>query len=273
MSEHLKKIQQDVDLMNKSFDEGIVDEPVVTEEPTTEEPKTEPPATSAPDEFKTEALRTDAPETEAPKTEAPTTDMPDDRDQVIEDLRAKLAEKDTTPPVPKTKPPTTEAPVTFEEQDFTKDFDLENLTDDAKELNKLLNTVYQKAVTDTRKAPGPNLQSIPEMVVAATNLQKVTDAFYNENKDLKPFKKVVATVFDDLVTKDPDKKFSELIKDVAPEVRKRLELPDQVKKTDKGKLPRLPRKKGKPGRPKDKLDSTPLQIELEEMNVTLEGGN
>lgn len=263
MNEHLKKIQQDVDLMNKSFDEGTVDEPVVTEAPTTDEPKTDPPTTDAPGD-----VVTDAPETKAPKTEAPTTDAPDDRDQVIEDLRAKLAEKDT-PVVPKTKAPTTEAPVTFEEQDFTKDFNLENLTDDAKELNKLLNTVYQKAVTDTRGTPEIDLQSIPDMVVLATSLQKVTEAFYEENKDLEPFKKVVANVFDDLVAKNPDKKFGEIIEGVAPEVRKRLELPDHVKKVDKGKPPKLPRKKGKSGQPKDKSDSIPLQDELDEMNVTL----
>jgi hypothetical protein len=269
MNEHLKKIQQDVDLMNKSFDEGIVDEPVVTDAPktdppTTDEPKTDPPTTDAPDEFKT-----DAPETKAPETKAPTTDAPDDRDQVIADLRAKLAEKDA-PVVPKTKAPTTEAPVTFETQDFLKDLDVENLTDNTEEFNKLLNAVYQKAVTDTRSVPGIDLQSIPDMVMVATNLQKVTESFYAENKDLKPFKKIVATVFDDLVAKDSNKTFGEIIKDVAPEVRKRLELPDQVKKPlDKGKSPKLPRKKGKPGRSQDKPVLHPLRTELEEMNETL----
>lgn len=268
MNEHLKKIQQDVDLMNKSFDEGIVDELVVTAAPTTEEPAADPPTTDEPEKFKTEAPKTGAPETKAPKTEAPTTDAPDDRDQVIKDLRTKLAEKETST-APKTKAPTTDAPVTFEDQDFLKDVDLENLTDDAEKLNKLLNAVYQKAVTDTRSAPGIDLQSIPDMVMVATNLQKVTESFYAENEDLKPFKKVVANVFDDLVAKDPNKTFGDVVNEIAPEVRKRLELPDQVKKLDKGKPPKLPRKKGKPGRSQDKSILNPLQTELEEMNETL----
>jgi hypothetical protein len=62
------------------------------------------------------------------------------------------------------------------------------------------------------------------------------------------------------------------MKDVAPEVRKRLELPET--KVVKGESkesppPKLPTKGSRSGRPQDKPSPDPLQTELEEMNKTL----
>lgn len=269
MNEHLKRIQTDVDLMNKTFS----GKPVATEPPApgtdppsefkTDAPKTDPPATESPAEFKT-----GVPSTDAPKTEAPTTNAPDDRDQIIEDLRAKLADNDKAS---KTQAPTTEAPLVFEDQDFIGDLDVEDVTKDSKELNKLLNTVYQKGITDTRGMVGTQIsQSIPSMITMVSNLQKATENFYEDNKDLEPFKKVVATVFDDLVAENPNKSYSDLMADVAPEARKRLELPmPQKKVVDKGKPPKLPRKKGKPGRTDEKPPLDPMQKDIDEMNENL----
>ena len=263
MNENLKRIQKDVDNMNRSFsgEEITTDPPVIrTDPPTTDAPdiKTEPPSTDEPDEFKT-----DAPETSAPKTEVPTTDAPDDRDQIITDLRKKLADKDEAP---KTKAPTTTAPLTFEDQDFIGDLDIE----DSSDLNKILNTVYQKGVTDTRGMVGEQATSIPDIVNLVTTLQKATEIFYDENKDLAPFKKVVSTVFEDLVAKNPNKPYTDLMADVAPEARKRLELPPLQKKTvDKGKSPKLPRKKGKSGKTEHKPTLDPMQTDIDEMNKDL----
>lgn len=266
MDEHLKKIREDVDLMNKSFDEGVVNEPVATDPPV-DDVKTDPPTT---DESKTEPPSTDPPEdefkTDPPKTDAPTTDAPDDRDQIIEDLRAKLAEKDAS--APKTTAPTTDAPLTFEEHDFLKDIDIEDVVSDPKKLNELLNVAYQKAVTDTRELGTP-MPDISATVAAVVSLQKSADVFYNENEDLKPFKKVVATVFDDLIAENSDRTYAEVMAEVAPEVRKRLELPKPTKKSDKSTPPRLPRKKAKSGRTEHKSKPDPLQSELAEMDEAL----
>jgi len=263
MDENLKRIQKDVDEMNKTFSgEEITTDPPVPETDApidlVDEVKTEPPSTDEPEEFKT-----DAPETSAPKTDAPTTDAPDDRDQIISDLRAKLADKGEAP---KTQAPTTTAPLTFEDQDFVGDLDIE----DSSDLNKILNAVYQKGITDTRGIVGKQATSIPNIVTMVSNLQKATETFYNENKDLVPFKKVVATVFEDLVAENPNKPYSDLMKDVAPEARNRLELPPIQKKTvDKGKPPKLPRKKGKSGKTKDKPTLDPMQADIDEMNKDL----
>lgn len=265
--EMFKKTQEEIELMNKPFSMGAVEtDSPETDAPTTDIPndETDAPSTDAPVE--TNAPNTEAPGTAAPKTEAPTTDAPDDRDQIIADLRTKLNEKDVT-----TKTPTTKAPMVFEEQNFLKDLDLEDVTRDPKEFNKLLNSIYQKAVTDTQKTVSTEVtQSIPDMINVVSNLQKATDDFYNKNKDLEPFKKVVAHVFDDLITANPNKSYAKVMLDVAQETRKRLELPKPTnKKVDKGTPPRLPSKKKKPGRTDHKPKPSSLEEGIDAMNTSL----
>lgn len=275
MNERLKEIQQEVDLMNKSFnfDSG-------TEAPSTEAPATEVPPEPGPTEApSTESASTEAPSTESASTEAPSTEMPiteaptDDKDKIIEELRAKLAEKESKETT-STKAPTTEAPLQLDEQDFVGDLDLDYISD-PKELNKIFNRIYQKAVEDTRKVLGEGvLRSIPDIVrtniATVTNLQRASEQFYEENPDLTPFKKVVASVFEEMASENPDKSYDQLMKEIAPEVRKRLELYKKAAQpTDKSNPPRLPRKKGKPGRAQEKPKTDPLQAELEAMNKTL----
>lgn len=254
-----KKMQEELDMMNKPFSMGSVE----TDAPIDPGVKTEPPTTEEPS-VETEPPKTEVPETTAPKTEAPTTEVSDDKDQIIADLRDKLNEKKIT-----TKAPTTIAPV--EEQNFLKDLDLEEVTGDPKEFNKLLNSIYQRAVTDTQKRVGTDVtQSIPNMVSMVSNLQKATDDFYGSNKDLEPFKKVVAHVFDDLVTANPEKPYADVMLDVAQETRKRLDLPKPTnKKVDKGIPPRLPGKKKAPGRINNKPKLSSLEEGIDEMNKSI----
>ena len=264
MNDRLKEIQHDVDEMNKSFSDGLAEEPIVTEEPTTDEPviddpKTDPPATEEPELESKE---------EEPKTSAPTTEQPDDRDQVITDLRARLEEKET----PASKPPTTEAPFVFKDHDFLGDTDIEDITNDPDKFNKLMNKIYQQAVTDTRseiKVSTPEL--VRSNMEVFTEIKEATDKFYEANEDLAQFRRVVSAVFDDLRIKTPNKQYSELLNDVATESRIRIGLqkPTENKSLDKGKPPKLPRKKGKSGKPQDKPNITPIESEIGEMNETL----
>lgn len=267
MNDRLKEIQSDVDEMNKSISEGLAEEPIVTDEPTTDapvidDPKTDPPATEEP-KLKSKE--------EEPKTSAPTTEAPaesDEKDQVIADLRTRLEEKET----PKSKPPTTEAPVVFKDHDFLGETDIEDITSDPAELNKLMNKIYQQAVKDTRSEITVRT---PELVRSNmevfTEIKEATDKFYEANEDLGQFRRVVSAVFDDLRIKAPDKKYDELLNDVATESRIRLGLqkPTENKSLDKGKPPKLPRKKGKSGKPQDKPNITPIESEIGMMNETL----
>jgi len=191
---------------------------------------------------------------------------PDERDQTIADLRAKLAEKE----VPR-EPEKKEPPKPPEEQDFLGEVDLDELTRDPKEFNKVLNKIYQRAVVDTRSSVVETLPDIVKANIQIMNELKTTsERFYEENKDLQPFKKVVGVVFDELASANPTKNYNDLIKEVAPEVRKRLDLKKEVKEEKKEKVepPRLPQKGGRTGK-SDKPTLEPLQAELEEMSKIL----
>lgn len=271
----MSEIADMVAMMNKSIDrsagiEVSTDAPG-TDAPSTELPGTELPGTDAPStDEPVEDFETDPPSTEAPSTESPP--EPDEKDKAIEELRAEIERLKA----PKTSAPSTEAPMQVGEHDFLKDEDFDELTSSPEEFNKLLNKIYKQAVEDTQKALSEKFNSsIPEMVKTnlstMTNLQKTRDQFYENNPDLKPFQKAVATVFEELAEKNPNKTYEEVLKDVASESRKRLGL--DKKKPEKGdgdrKPPRLPKKKSKPGKPAEPGNENPLQSELEEMNKTL----
>lgn len=262
--EHLRKIQKDVDEMNKAFSFEIP-----------KDAKTDPPATDAPMDDKTDPPSTDPPKefrTDAPKTEPPSTDQPEDKDETIRKLREKLAEgdKETAPKTkaPSTKPPTTDAPI--QDIDFVGDLDLEDISENKEEMNKLLNKIYQEAAKTKGKDRTPDIMAaIPNIITAVTTLQKATETFYKDNPDLEPFKKVVGITFEELVEKNPGKNYDELINDVAPLVRQKLELPEPKKKKGKEAPPRLPRRKGQSGRIDTNNEPTSTQSQIEEMNKSL----
>ena len=198
--------------------------------------------------------------------------VPDEKDKIIEDLRRKLDEKEEKKvEVKEVK----EEPLTFEAQDFIGDLDLDDLTRDKESFNKLLNSIYTKAVEDARKLTSEKvLLSIPDIVKNNINLlsalREASDKFYNDNKDLVPFKKVVATVFEEIAAENPDKKYNELMSLVGPEARKRLELHKKAVEPLDKKPPNLPQKKGSSGKPdSEKPNTSPLQDEIDAMNKTM----
>lgn len=253
-------MEEELNLMNKSFNEGLQ---------STEAPNTNAPSTNVPS---TEAPGTEPPSTDAPVTETPTTEVPaeDERDAEIAELRRKLAEKEK----PTTSAPTTSAPPIFDEQDFLGDIDIEDITSDSKELNKLLNKVYQKAFSDARKSTSESvLRNIPDIVrqniTKISELQDVSENFYKDNADLKPFNKVVAAVFEDIASKNPGKTYKEILPEVEKETRERLNLKKKASQSGNSSPPRLPRKKGPSVRTTEKPNLSPLESEIEEMNKTI----
>jgi len=84
----------------------------------------------------------------------------------------------------------------------------------------LLNSVYTQGIEYARKITS----EIPEMVRTnisiVEDLRKTSEKFYDDNKDLAPFKRVVASVFEELASKNPDKKYQDILNDVATESRK-----------------------------------------------------
>ena len=209
--------------------------------------------------------------------------VPDARDQAIADLRKEIEDlkgKKVEPPV--VEKPVVEEPLTLEEQDFIGDLDLDEVVRDKEAFNKLLNTIYTKGIGESRKLTSEKvLLAIPDIVkhniTLLTALKETSEQFYKDNPDLAPFKKVVATVFEEVAAENPGKNFRELITNVGVEARKRLDLhkkavePIDDKNKNKDGSPRLPQKKGGPKDIIEKPNTSPLQDEIEAMNKTLGG--
>lgn len=205
------------------------------------------------------------------------TPVPDDKDKIIEDLRRQLAEsgksKEGESKAEDSKQDTTQTDTKEPElQDFLGDLDLDDLISDKDSFNKLLNNVYQQGIKGAGVVREAILRDIPSIVrsnvTIISEMQKATNDFYSDNPDLAPFKKVVAAVFEETQTKNPSKKFTELLDEVGKEARRRLDLHKRTDtKTNKG--PRLPTKKGGPKDSTEKPDTSPLQSEISEMNKGL----
>lgn len=279
MNDRIKEIQKDVDEMTKSMDTlegGSTDAPGTeapgTEAPGTEAPGTESPSTEAPS---TEAPSTEAPSTEAPETEAPSTEAPSDLETQNKLLRAQIEELSGGRKAPKTEAPGTSAPSTdapVMELDFLGDRDPEEIIRDPKEFNKLLNDVYAKGLTNSKGVALTREEvatTVRDNMTIVAELKKTSDEFFDSNKDLKPFRKVVAVVFEDLAAANPKKNYAEIVTGVAKETRKRLALPEPKAQPKKEtKKPKLPRKKSSQSRgPAPKPDE--FDSELDEMDKAL----
>jgi hypothetical protein len=271
----MNDIAKEIELMTKSLNSDA--ETVQTDPPSTEAPGTDAPTTDAPPDS------TDAPSTDSPSTDAPTTDAPQESDEEKrlreenEELRRKIAERDQ----PKTESPSTEAPTTtapVDEIDFMDGVDFENVRDNPKEFNRLLNNVLKKGVEigerRSRSYDENVLKSLPSIVktniATVRSLEKASEEFYENNSDLKPFKKVVALTFEEIAAKNPDKTFTDILKDVEKEARKKLDLHIKANKPkpEDDTPPRLPRNKGGK-RQKPKPNTNSFEAELEAMDKAL----
>ena len=198
--------------------------------------------------------------------------VPDEKEIELANLRAEVESLKNAKPVEK-KEEVVDAPL--DETDFIGDLDLDDLTRDKTAFNKILNAVYSKGVNDARKLTSEKvLLSIPDIVknniTLLSQLKEASDKFYDDNKDLAPFKRVVAATFEEIAAANPGKKYDELMKLVAPEARKKLDLHKQANPDKKKDPPRLPQKDGnKRNVPNEKPNTSALQSELDEMNKTI----
>ena len=213
-----------------------------------------------------EVVATELPSTEVPVEEP--TEFQKLYDKITE-LESRLKEKDKAP---STSAPSTEAPINVE--DFLGEVDLDELTMNKDALNAILNKVYIAARKEARKEAVTErqgiLRDIPSIVKnnieIVTSLKKASEDFYENNPDLVPFKKVVSAVFDEIVGKDPNRSYQEILKEIGPEVRKRLDLKKEAIK--QSGPPKLPSKKSAP-RTKTKQDIDPFLNEISEMDNAL----
>ena len=239
-------------------DEQAVEEPVTVEVPPTESPPIEEPISPV--------------EEEEPVAEKPRTG-----EDILRDTVARLESEVAELKRPKKVEPVIEEPsveVPINDEDFVGEIDLDELTRDSGQLNKVLNAMYKKAVetarSDIRKGNETILRSVPDIVktsaVTIKALEKASEGFYNDNKDLQPFKKVVAAVFEELASENPDKTYTEILSGVGDETRKRLDLHKKAVVNERESPPPLPRKKGSMERSQTKPDTNPMLGELAEMD-------
>jgi hypothetical protein len=246
-------------------DPPIVDPPV--EDPPVEDPPEDPPVEDPP---------VDPPEDPPPVDPPPVEDdeLKKAKDE-IETLRKKLEDKVVDPP-PVVEPEPEPEPEPIEDVQFLDDnVDLDDLSRDPKALNALLNKVYQAGVNNTRSVRETTLRDIPGIVknnitIQAT-LKKEVETFYTNNEDLKPFKKAVAAVYEELASDNPDWTVSETFTEVEKETRTRLGL--EKKAGEPVTDPPAPKKKGPkfagtkgPRKPGKKPATDSLLNEIDEMN-------
>lgn len=259
---------KEIEAMNKVGQMGMGTEPPDTDAPGTDSPSTDAPTTELPDEF-----QTNAPSTEVSSTDAPTTEVPNELAELRAELELLKSQQLKTTKAPSTKAPSTSVPT--EDEDFIGDMDLDEIIRDPKEFNKLLNNIYKKGVESAKKIniDGSEgiLKAIPEIVKSniaiVSSLKKASEEFYNENEDLKPFKKVVAAVFEEVVAANPDKSYTENLKGVGDEVRKRLNLKKEAI-SKKKEAPKLPKSKGS-RRQKSKPSTEGIASEIDAMNKSI----
>lgn len=192
----------------------------------------------------------------------------DEKDSIIEELRKRIDGLESRIQV-KSEPKVEIKPEPkVETKDFIGNEDLYELTSNKDKLNALLNSVYTQGIEYARKITN----EIPEMVRTnisiVEDLRKTSEKFYDDNKDLAPFKRVVASVFEELASKNPDKKYQDILSDVATESRKRLELSGV---TQKPTAPHLPKNRVTAVKPVEKPSTSPLVDEITAMNEALGG--
>ena len=125
----------------------------------------------------------------------------------------------------------------------------------------------------SRKFQETTLRNIPDIIksniVVQATLKKKVDEFYTDNKDLKPFKKVVAAVYEELASENPDWEVSKIFNEVEKETRERLELQKKAGATSAPttSAPKGPKfAKTKSSRSRQKPNTSPLLEDIDEMN-------
>ena len=106
-----------------------------------------------------------------------------------------------------------------------------------KELNNLMNQVYNTAITNITKSL-PTL--LDHMVTQKTQMQNLVSDFYKTNEDLVPLKNYVGFVSNQLASEHPDWGYEKLFDEVAIEVRKKAGLVKKVEEIEKGSKEKRP---------------------------------
>lgn len=153
--------------------------------------------------------------------------------------------------------------------------DLENLVSDPKAFNTMLNNIYKKGVEKAHTLAVENiLRSAPDIIktqiVQQMTLTRAVTKFYDDNKDLVPYKKTVASIANQLAAKYPDAPLPKILAATEQLARKRLQLKKTVENKDEDKGGRFPKKpQGRRPGERSTDDLKGIDKELDEMSKAL----
>jgi hypothetical protein len=263
-------------MLNAGFTDAEPElEPKPEEETPEEEPEAETPEEPEEPETPEEEEEPEPEEPEEPEPEpapAPEDDWKKKMEEENEKLRKQIEELHTKKE-PKPEPEEPE-PEKFEELSFIGDDDeLDDLIRSPKKLNEVLNKVYKAGMDAMIKSQEDTVRRIPEVVKTSlstqSTLKKLADDFWEDNKDLKPFRKVTAAVYEEIASEHPDWTVAKVFEETGVETRNRLELHKKAESESepKPKNPRFPKTKSSRERTKPKTDG--LLSEIDAMNKDL----
>jgi hypothetical protein len=200
-----------------------------TGEPPTPEPPVEPPTPEPPAPPVTPPAAPEPPAT--PPVEPPTPEPPvrnyETENALLRDQLNELAKKMAAAPVieppptpaPTPAPPPVAPPAAGEDVAFMTDEEADQLIDNPKILNKILNKVFQAG----REAALREVPSIASSVAQQQlTMKERADAFWDNNKDLKSFKDFTALVANQVQTEHQDWTLDQIFEETAKVARTRL---------------------------------------------------
>ena len=153
--------------------------------------------------------------------------------------------------------------------DFIGDANIDDIVSD----KKLFNEVLFKVATATRENTIKTmLMSIPGIIVKQTENQGVIksaiDEFFGANEDLKPVRKYLGAVANQIYSESPGKKLAVILDEAAVKTRTLLGLKKQAEKkveaSERKRKPALVKKVGGGNRGNEKPDTSDLQKDINE---------
>lgn len=116
-----------------------------------------------------------------------------------------------------------------DEFDFIGNEDIDEVLSSKENLNKLLQSVYQRGLSEASKLSAESvMQSLPRVVTQYISqhleMRQTVDKFYSDNPDLSSVKRTVAAVANEISANNPELSTEEVFKRTADQTRVMLRL-------------------------------------------------
>lgn len=182
-------------------------------------------------------------------------------------------QRSETQPVQEQEP--AQPKVSTEPIDFLRDTPIDDLIDDPKKFNDMLNSIYQKAREDAiAESTQHVLQSIPQMTMkyvhSQFNTRKAIDNFWGEHPQLKEARVAVGAIANTVDIEHPEWDMGKKLEETAQRAYKMLGISKGAMKRAKRGNPSLPGTSNKKATKPNANQLSKMQREIQEM-ISLEG--